>query len=242
MAIKILITNDDSASAKQLVPLIRHCRKYGDVTVVVPKFEQSGKSHGIELHKGFEVKELELASDVTVWAVDSTPADCVRFARFGLNMTFDLVISGINRGLNMGTDIMYSGTVSAAMEGAFLGMKALAISTPPRYYESAIHHLDEIFRYIENHRLWEYHNLYNVNIPVNPKSIRITTQGGPYYSDDFQKEENDIYRPCGKCVYVNQNDLSLDTDCIDFGHISITPLSINRTDISVYNQLKKLNG
>ena len=241
MALRILITNDDGVNAQQLVPLIRHCRKYGQVTAVVPKFEQSGKSHGIELHKGFEAKEVELAPDVTAWAVDSTPADCVRLALFGLGMTFDLVISGINRGLNMGTDIMYSGTVSAAMEGAFLGMKALAISTPPKYYDSAVHHLDDIFQYIESNRLWEHHNIYNVNIPANPKSIRITTQGGPYYSDDFRKEENDIYRPCGKCIYVNQNDISLDTDCIDFGHISITPLSINRTDHVIYNKLKALN-
>ena len=90
---RILVTNDDSISASQLLPLIRWCQKLGDVTAVVPKFEQSGKSHGIELHRDFEAKQVELAPDVTAWAVDSTPADCVRFALLGLQLEVDLVIS-----------------------------------------------------------------------------------------------------------------------------------------------------
>ena len=77
---KILITNDDSISAAQLVPLIKWCQKLGDITVVVPKFEQSGKSQGIELHKPFEVKQVDLLPGVPVYTVDSTPADCIRFA------------------------------------------------------------------------------------------------------------------------------------------------------------------
>ena len=93
---RILITNDDSVSASQLLPLIQWCSKHGDVTTVVPKFEQSGKSHGIELHKPFAVEEVELAPGIRVWTVDSTPADCVRFALLGLKQEFDLVISGIN--------------------------------------------------------------------------------------------------------------------------------------------------
>ena len=72
---RILITNDDGMHASQLIPLVRWCRKLGDVTVVVPKVEQSAKSHGIEIHKTFEAKQVELAPDVTAWAVDSTPAD-----------------------------------------------------------------------------------------------------------------------------------------------------------------------
>ena len=113
---KILITNDDGAGAVQLLPLICWCRRLGDVTVVVPKFEQSGKSHSIEIHKAFEAKQVALSEDVTIWTVDSTPADCVRFACSGLKLTFDLVISGVNRGLNLGHDTMYSGTFAAACE------------------------------------------------------------------------------------------------------------------------------
>ena len=100
---RILITNDDAMYAPQLVPLIRWWQKHGQVTVVVPKFEQSGKSHGIEIHKSFEAKQVTLAEGITAWAVDSTPADCVRFALLGLNQQYDLVVSGINKGLNIGT-------------------------------------------------------------------------------------------------------------------------------------------
>ena len=102
---RILITNDDGAGAAQLVPLILWCRKLGDVTVVVPKQEQSAKSHSIEIHKPFEAKQVELAPGVTVWAVDSTPADCVRFACSGLGLTFDVVISGHVVGDNYDAEI-----------------------------------------------------------------------------------------------------------------------------------------
>ena len=96
---RILITNDDGMHATQLVPLIQWCQKLGDITTVVPKVEQSGKSHGIELRTAFEAKQVELAPGITAWAVDSTPADCVRFAVMGLHKEFDLVISGVNRAL-----------------------------------------------------------------------------------------------------------------------------------------------
>ena len=130
---RILVTNDDSVSASGLLPLVRFCQTLGDVTVVVPKFEQSGKSHGIELHKSFECKQVQLAEDLTVWTVDSTPADCVRFAILGLKLQFDLVISGINRGFNIGADQIYSGTVGAACEAIALGVPAVALSTSPAY-------------------------------------------------------------------------------------------------------------
>ena len=145
---RILITNDDGVGASQLLPLIKWCRKLGEVTAVVPKFEQSGKSHGIEIHKPFEARQVELEDGLSVWAVDSTPADCVRFAVLGLKMEFDLVISGINRGLNIGTDMMYSGTVGAACEAVNLGLKAIALSTPPKYYDHAVWHLDEVFDFV----------------------------------------------------------------------------------------------
>ena len=126
---RILITNDDGVGAAQLVPLIKWCQKLGDVTTFVPKFEQSGKSHGFEIHKPFEAKQVELEPGLTVWAVDSTPADCVRFAILGLKLQFDLVISGINRGFNIGADQIYSGTVGAACEEIALGVPAIALST-----------------------------------------------------------------------------------------------------------------
>ncbi len=234
---RILIVNDDGMHAEQLIPLIKWCRKLGDVTAVVPKFEQSGKSHSIEIHKPFEAKEVELEPGVTVWAVDSSPADCVRFAVLGLKQTFDLVISGVNRGLNIGADTMYSGTVGAACEASNLGMRAVALSTPPKYYSHAIDHLDQILDYFRANRLLDTHPLYNVNIPANPAEIRITHQGGPYYSDDFPAIGNDLYRPIGKPIWEDRGDLTLDTDATLHGYITITPMTVDKTDWTVYHKL-----
>ena len=237
---RILITNDDSVTASQLLPLIRFCQKMGDVTVVVPKVEQSGKSHGIDIHDPFRVHHIALAEDVTALAVESTPADCVRFAILGLEMEFDLVISGVNRGYNIGSDILYSGTVSAACEGVLLGIPAIALSTSFENYENATQNLSDVFDYFNEHKLLDIHNAYNVNIPPAPKGVRITHQGGPYYSDSFPPtEEEGMYIANGKCVHVNGGDLTLDTDAVISSYISIMPLTINRTDWTVYN---KLNG
>ena len=236
---RILITNDDGMEAAQLMPLMDWCRKQGDVTVFVPKVEQSGKSHSFEIRKAFEVKQVELAPGYPIWYVDSTPADCVRLAVLGMHLEFDLVISGINRGLNVGTDIMYSGTVGAASEAVNLGIPAVALSTTPANYPNATAHLDEILEYFRENNLMGIHNLYNVNIPANPKGIRITHQGGPYFSDDFPPIGNDLYQPTGKPVWVDSSDLTLDTDAALTGYISIMPLTTNRTDWSIYNKLKK---
>ena len=234
---RILITNDDGMHASQLIPLIKWCRKLGDVTVAVPKVEQSGKSHSIEIHKDFEVKQVELEPGITVWAVDSTPADCVRFAVLGLKETYDLVISGVNRGLNIGTDMMYSGTVGAACEAVNLGMKAIALSTPPKFYDQATVHLDRVFDYIFKRNLLALNDIYNVNIPGNPNEILITRQGGPYYSDDFPAIGNDMYRPTGKPIWEDSNDNSLDTDATLHGYISITPLTVDKTNHAVFRKL-----
>ncbi len=236
---RILIVNDDGVKAEQLLPLIRWCRKLGDVTAFVPKYEQSGKSHSFEIHRPFEVKEVHLAPDVTVWAVDSTPADCVRFAVLGRKLEFDLVISGVNRGLNIGTDTMYSGTVGAACEAVNLGMKAVALSTPPSFYDRSTEHLDTVLDFFLDKKLLELNPVYNVNIPGNPKGIRITRQGGPYYSDDFPPVGDDLYRPTGKPIWEDSGDDTLDTDATLHGYISITPLTVDKTNHAVYKLLTK---
>lgn len=236
---KILITNDDSISASQLLPLIRWFQKLGDVTTVVPKYEQSGKSHGIELHKSFRVAEEVLAPGVTVWAVDSTPADCVRFAVLGLQKKFDLVISGVNRGFNIGADIMYSGTVAAVREAGCFGIPAIALSTSPGYYDRAIEHLDRVFDYIHSRELLNVYPLYNVNIPPEPKEILITRQGGPYYSDDFVVDSEGMCTPMGKCVYAPTGDLTVDTDAVMNGYISIMPLELGMTEMNIFRRLSE---
>ena len=235
---RILVTNDDSISASGLLPLVRFCQTIGQVTVVVPKYEQSGKSHGIELHKSFEAKQVALADGLTAWAVDSTPADCVRFAILGLKEQFDLVVSGINRGYNIGADQIYSGTVGAACEAIALGVPAIALSTCPEYYDRAHEQLGAVWAFLQEKRLLELHPLYNINIPPEGKGFRFTHQGGPYYSDDFPHVGNDQYRPTGILVYENRNDLDLDTDCVMAGYVSVMPMTYDKTHWEVYRKLR----
>lgn len=234
---RILITNDDSISAEQLLPLVKYCRKLGEVTVAVPMYEQSAKSHGIELHKPFCVQKKMLDGDVKTYVIDSTPADCVRYVVLGLGERFDLVISGINRGLNMGTDIWYSGTVSAVREAVLQNIPAIALSTTPEYYDNAVSHLDDVFEYIQNNKLLDVHNAYNINIPPEPKGFKITRQGGMYFSDGFVNVEGDMYRADGKCVYVPSDDLTLDTNATMAGYVSVMPISNNLTQIDVFEKL-----
>ena len=237
---RILITNDDSVSASQLLPLIKWCQKLGNVTTVVPKFEQSGKSHGIELHQPFEAVQVELEPGITVWTVDSTPADCVRFAIMGLKEKFDLVISGVNRGFNVGLDIMYSGTVGAVCEAVALGVPAIAFSTSLKAYDVALESLDRIWAFFQKHDLLSKSDLYNVNIPLEPKGIRVTRQGGPYYTDDCPHVGNNMYSPVGRCIHDNKGDLEIDTDAVVSGYISVMPLTVDRTNWAVYEKIKDL--
>lgn len=238
---KILVTNDDSISAGQLIPLIRWCQKLGEVTVVVPKYEQSGKSQGVELLKGFEVKKVDLTPDISAYVVDSTPADCVRYAVLGLQEKYDLVISGINRGYNIGQDILYSGTVSAACEAAAWGMKAIALSTSIKCYDRAIEPLDKVWDFFQKHRLLEVCDHYNVNVIPEDKGIRITRMGGRYYCDSFVPLGEDLYKAQGKRIWQDSGELLLDTDCIVHGYISIMPLTFSRVNMDAYNKLVHLS-
>ena len=238
---RILITNDDGIESPCLLPLAKWAQKFGEVTIVAPKVEQSAKSHGIEIRQAFEVKKVEL-EDIEAYTIDSTPADCVRFAVLGLQKQFDLVLSGINRGLNLGLDIMYSGTVSAVLEADALGLAAIALSAPPKHYVDAIHDLDDVVAYFRANRLMEKCSIYNVNIPAQHKGLRITRQGGRYYSDDFIPQENDMILPKGKDVFEKADNMERDTDAVLSGNfISVMPLSNSKVNMDVYRELSHLN-
>ena len=240
---RILITNDDGIQGEGLLHLVKWAQKLGEVVVAAPKVEQSAKSHTIEIHQPFEAKKVDYLPGVTAYAVNSSPADCVRFLVLGRQEKFDLVLSGINRGLNLGSDIMYSGTVAAVFEAAALGLKAIAVSTAPKSIHDAWKELDRVWEYFTRHQLLEKHNIYNVNIPPVAGEIRITTQGGPYYSDDFLPEANDMYRPHGKPVYAPTPTANFDTDAVlTHQQISIMPLTILRVDTAVYENLRGLNN
>lgn len=239
---RILITNDDGIHASGLLPLAQWAQRLGEVTVIAPKYEQSGKSHGIEIHKAFEMKQVDFAPGIRAFALDSTPADCVRVAILGMKEHFDLVISGINRGLNIGQDTIYSGTVGAVFEANALGVPALAFSTSPAYYDKAIRHLDDIYDFICRNQLMEKNDLYNINIPDDPVGFRITRQGGPYYSDKFDFQENNMVMPCGIDVFRPSNTKDLDTDAVLVHHlISISPLTLDRTNLTALSKLQVLN-
>ena len=124
---KILITNDDGIFSEGLAILTKWATKLGEVYVVAPSQQQSGKSHAITIHSPFEISKVTLGlGEKEAYAVGSTPVDCVRFATLGLGIQFDLIFSGINKGYNLGEDILYSGTVGALFEASLRRTNAIA--------------------------------------------------------------------------------------------------------------------
>ncbi len=242
MALKILLTNDDGIFAEGLRILLDFVKDMGEITVVAPLVQQSGKSQAIELHKPYQVKKVELEGADRAYSVDSTPADCVRFATLGLKEHYDLVISGINRGFNVGEDIAYSGTVGAVYEAARQGIKAIAVSTDHHSFCGAIAHIGDAFEYIKRHDLVSKANILNVNFPMEVKGIRITRQGYPMFYDEFVLVGEDMYEPQLRSMYSGGKDLDIDTDCVSNGYISITPMHRNNTDMDAYLRMKELNG
>ena len=236
---RILITNDDSMSSPVLASFVRWARKLGEVTVVVPKTEQSGKSQALEFTHPVEIKQVEIADDVVVYTVDSTPTDCVRFAVTGLGKEYDLILSGINRGYNLGYDIAYSGTIGAIFEGSRLGIKGIALSAREDCFTDAVANLDDVFDYILDHNLLDKHGWYNVNIPPVAGDIRITRQGGDYYTDSFKDCGNDMYLQCGDPIERVFDDNSCDIDATRNGFVSITPLEVARTNMAIFEMLTK---
>lgn len=239
---RILIVNDDGMNAAALPHLIRWARKLGEVTCVVPKLEQSGKSQAIDFTKPVEIKEAAIAPDVTVWAMDSTPADCVRFGVTGLGVTYDLILSGINRGYNLGDDISYSGTVGAIMEGGRLGIPSLALSTDVDTLDEALGMLDGWWDFMQRSGLLAKGFLYNVNLPrcAVPKGVRVTRQGGEFYSDAFEYRGDNMYMQVGAPIEYDRCDLTIDIDAIRAGYISITPIAWKRMDPIAYEAVKDL--
>ena len=239
---RILIVNDDGMNAEILPDFIRWARKLGEVTCVVPKHEQSGKSQAIDFLHPVEIREVALAEDITVWAMDSTPADCVRFGTSGLHQTYDLILSGINRGYNLGDDIAYSGTVGAINEGGRLGIAAIALSCDVGAMEEAMAMLDRWLDFMNRNELLEEGALYNVNFPHcdTPKGIRVTRQGGPFYSDAFEHRGGDMYMQVGAPIEYDRCDLTIDIDAVLNGYISVTPMAWKRMDPLVYEKVKDI--
>jgi len=239
----ILITNDDGFEAEGIRALTAFAKRLGKVTVVAPKVEQSGRSHAIDFKSQIEIKKIDFPEADEAYYVDSTPADCVRFAVIGLEKKYDLVLSGINRGVNLGIDISYSGTAGAIFEAGRLGMHGIALSTYPDTLADATPYLDTVYSFLTENRLFDKTPIYNVNIPPHPKSIIITKQGSPYFSDEFVRMEGDMYMQMGsKIPDISPEDLTRDTVALEAGYISVMPLSTTRTDMQVFEEIKHLSN
>lgn len=237
---KILITNDDGIMSPVLPLLAKWAQKLGDVTIAAPKVEQSGKSQAIHFTREIEITKAEIAPGLIGYAVDSTPADCVRFGVHGLKQKYDLILSGINRGYNLGDDIVYSGTCGAIFEGARMNINGLAVSADIDNLMEAPNFLDMIWDYIQKNNLYEHNMLYNVNIPACPTEIRITKQGGIYYNDTFIHNGGNMYVQSGDIWQDSGNDPNTDINSVRQNAISLTPLIASRTEMTVFNKLKNL--
>ena len=232
---RILITNDDGIYAPGIRLLAEWAKTLGEVTVVAPKVEQSGMSHAIQFVKPIEIKKVDLMEGVEAWQMDSTPADCVRFGIVGLEREYDLVLSGINRGVNVGIDLMYSGTVAAIFEAGRLGAKGIAFSTFPHSQEFASKYFSEVYDFINNNGLFDKNPIFNVNIPDEVVGIHLTYQGSPYFSDVFKKGEGDYYIQAGEKIEdVCPDDIKRDTVSIHKGYISVTPIITTRTNLEMF--------
>lgn len=236
---KILITNDDGIDTLGIKLLAEWAKKLGEVTVVAPKVEQSAKSHAIELIRQIEIKKVPFMDGVTAYSMDSTPADCVRYGVLGLKEKFDLVLSGVNRGVNVGVDVVYSGTCGAVFEAARLGIKGLAFSAFPDGQEKAAKYFDEVYAYIEKNHLLSENPIYNINIPYEAKGIRMTYEGSQYFSDDFVQVAKDTYIQAGEQIADEYpSDLDRDTVALHAGYITVTPLMATRTNMQVFEKYR----
>ena len=240
----ILVTNDDGVFSEGLRALADTLGRIGDVRVVAPDRERSAAAHSLTLHRPLRVEHLS----GHVWAVDGTPVDCVNLAVYGiLKERPALVVSGINKGPNLGEDVVYSGTVSAAFEARFLGIPSFAISLASRdkfRYAGAADVALKLARYVLERGLPQGAFL-NVNVPnvdaEKLKSYEITRQGQRIFKDAVVEKVD----PRGKKYYwIGGEDLGFeeiegtDFHAVAHGVVSITPLCVDLTNY----QAKELIG
>ncbi|MCF0236984.1 MAG: hypothetical protein HUK24_00160 [Sphaerochaetaceae bacterium] len=238
---KILITNDDGIEAEGLKILASWAKKLGDVLIVAPKVNQSAKSMSINIRTAFEVLPYEYGNGIKAYSVDSTPCDCIRIAIDCLHYDCDIVFSGVNNGYNMGQDIPYSGTCGAIFEAVLHEnvKNAIAFSANFDSFDEIEKNLDTAWSFIEKYNLLQKHNLYNVNMPNNVKGISFTKQGYFYFRDNFKEEEKNMFIAQGYDASKSQEDLTMDLEAVLFRNlISISPLTIERTERNVYETFK----
>lgn len=243
---RILCTNDDGYLATGLNVLAAAARKLGEVSIVAPDREQSATSNSLTIHHPLRARRARDGALV----VDGTPTDCVILAVGELlEHRPDIVLSGVNHGTNMGEDVLYSGTVAAAMEATVLGIPAVAISYAGSQYEELPLWegvLTRLLRGFLAPRPFPEHTLFSVNLPpIDPsevQGVRVTSLGKRRYSDSLTRALD----PSGKEYFwigggVTAWTGARDSDfrAIEEGFISVTPLHL---DLTNYHLLEEIRG
>jgi 5'-nucleotidase len=259
----ILVTNDDGVDSPGLLALRQALDPLGTVSVIAPDRNRSAIARSITIHTSMWVEEVTLADGSPAFATDGTPVDCVRFATLGLlGSTPDVIVSGINLGLNLGDDVTYSGTVAAALEGVVLGWPAIAVSQgaldptatrvrPEGYdFRAAARFAAELVPLVVRER-FPRHVILNVNAPGLPpaeiKGARVTRLGRRIYNDRLVHEEGEGSRRRYRIYGDNpsyQREEGTDFAAVDRGEISVTPLHFDLTDIAGMDAIERwrLNG
>ena len=236
---RILITNDDGINGYGLFLLANHLKKYGEVIIVAPDTEKSASSHSIILRNNISFKKTNVIAGFEAYEISGTPVDCVRLAVSILG-DFDIVFSGINNGLNIGTDIIYSGTVAAAREGYIEGIPSVAISTDYQNFECVEKSLDELLNYIINNKIYSKDYVLNVNYPVKNASIKgykFCKMGKKRFKTKFEKRDNNMYAPISNDIAYDTNQ-NTDVYLADRGYITFVPLFVDMTNEEALNILR----
>ena len=245
----ILIVNDDGIQSPGIMALAQAMESLGSITIVAPDQEQSAKSHSITLNNPIRMNPVNLKKGFKGWAVKGTPVDCAKIALKNLfKKKPDLLISGINLGSNLGKNLIYSGTISAAYEGTILGIPSAAISLDSfhaKEFTAAKQVSISIATYLLKNKLPEGIML-NVNVPYirknKIKGFRVTKQGRSSFIDTFEKRVD----PRGQSYFwikgkLRNNDHSIESDgeAILSGYVSITPIDFDLTNKLYINKLKQ---
>lgn len=241
----ILVTNDDGIHAKGLRFLSEIAKEFGDVFVVAPNKPQSGMGHAITMTKPLRMDPVNL-DGVKAWSTSGTPVDCVKLAVYEImHRKPDLVLSGINHGSNSSINVIYSGTMSAAVEGAVEGIKSIGFSLldhdPDADFEPAKPFIVSIIKNVLEH-LMPTGSCLNVNIPKGKvKGVKISRQARGYWEDSFDVRKDpmgeDYYWLKGDFVNLDQGE---DTDiwALANGYISLVPTQF---DMTAHHAIANLN-
>ena len=247
----ILITNDDGISADGIIELAKEISTIANVYVVAPDTQRSATGHSITIHNPIMVKEAYIGENIKAYSISGTPADCVKVGIEGIfkDINIDLVLSGINNGPNLGTDVIYSGTVSAAIEGFILNKPSIAVSyndfkIKREVYSEAAKHVTTIINNIKDNLDLLNDCMLNVNIPnTEVKGSRITTLGERKYDNVMEERVSPFgqkYYWIGGNIKELKQDKDSDIVCVNEGYISITPVNIEMTNLDKFNILKNM--